>query len=227
MVKLPELTAAWREFPNLGRVWIKTLNEPEWREAKQAAHLYAGKIVMAYSVGEPLGEGLRCEFSDLTDTELIEWLVSALRPEMAMKAQERYPEIPAPIEEGGALASDVQSDDYLKRLQEWEAAQKAQNEEIKRFLSEAEAQTRTGYTAMSRENCVAEACRITRAQMRQTEFERRFILEVVCRAVRKEENSAELVFNSADALYDFPTTAQALWEAYLTLDSVKPNEIPT
>jgi hypothetical protein len=221
--QFPTHTAGNVTLPDGRSVWIKTLNGPERDDSRECADFFAAEAVLVYRKGGSRYTALLAEFEDADTAHQCDYLAEAefMFGDAAQQLAEKYvhPERP---ERG-----DKDDDQYDAALDGWrkdcisltDKREKAEAAFVKREKDKA-----SNLSEKVRvERCVGAAKRRKRREV----FMRRFLMEVLWRAVRTADDHAAKFYESSDAVAELDDDLRDLLTSrYYNHDPVAPTAIP-
>ena len=218
---IPARTSKIVEIEGLGDVYLKTLNSLEHQESVEEVQKYAGRKLVPFLEGNPDHPALVNEIQDMVAEGQILYLLNA---NLVKAFQQALTEVTAPAEP--EMKEDAE--EHAKAIQEYEEAKASLDARRLEFVEKRQAEAEKIYRKMKPQERL-EACLIVwRTDKRREWANACYPSYVLQRAVRRPESKTERYFANVEEVLDLDDAVrERLWREYETIDTVKPDEIPT
>lgn len=223
--KIPQRSAGEITLPNGVTVWVKTLNQSQKDEVHEKASNYARVMTKPFRKGGEYHRDLWAEYREMEPEEQAEYLAyrKLAAGEITQEIQRKF-EYPNPPEK----AENEDDIRFMERKDRWEAdceaIDKKREEELERRV-EAEKEAFLKLASRVRvQKCVDAFIlqKYIQYYVKRAEF------ETLLLATRHPEDHSDFYFRNVQEVIDLDDSVMNALSAYYdSLDSVKPEEIPT
>lgn len=219
--EIPTRTERTVQLVNGDTVLVRILNELQRDGAEKKAHRLALNECLPFARGGTEFPMLQAQIRQKSSEDQAKYLVQQDYSKFARDAESAFP-IPNEPELG-----DKQPSDYAVAYAQWELDKREalnnQNAQIDLQYNQALAR----YLALKPRDRQRQCEDAYFGEQFTQEYVKAYVLEILLRAVRTEDNPLERYYPSAAAVEDAPDAdRETVWNAYMEMD-VKPDAIPT
>jgi hypothetical protein len=225
MAILPQQTAGETQIGEI-TIWVQTLNESQRSEAFEEADQYAALRIARYrKTDTDLYASIRADFEEQGPEMQAGYLADQgyIDGTYHQAAEALYP-TPEPI-----FRMENEADErFDNRVEEGIALREERARLRDKHIEDSYNARKKAEMKSPAADRVARCMRALYARKRQEAFTRRYMIEVIYRAVRRAEDHARRYYPSVEAVADLDDATRAgLVEFYYSLDTVTPQQVPT
>lgn len=221
---LPHRVAGERQLSNGDSVYIKTLNTGQRREVQEAADLAGATAIFPYGGKKPALEILRQRVEDMSSEERAKHVLEnrVLAGDFRLAAEEKYPE-PARL-----IRDEEKIEDFAAQVEKRQAIMEGLEDQREEFALKLYNDAYADFQKLTAKTQIERCITAIKERKYRTEYNRCFNAETIYRAFRRANDHMEPYFESAAIIMDLDDEdITALIDLYVTIDSVRPEEIPT